>query len=93
MAQVALSCTFQITVRHYLSDINLHAFSYNLNSVSVVFKVNMNANHFTKPKHVCVVFEITVSVQVLTVMISPSYIQSSSEPSHDFGTTIDAYGY
>jgi len=89
---VALSCTFQITVRHYSSEINLHAFSYAFNSVSVVLKVTMNGNHFTKSKHSCVVFEITVSVQVLTVMICRSYIHSSSEPSQDFGTT-DAYGY
>jgi len=47
MAQVANSCTFQITVRHYLSDINLHAFSYAFNSVGVVLKVTINGNHFT----------------------------------------------
>jgi len=92
MAQVALSCTFQITVRHYLSDINLHAFSYAFNCVSVVLKMTMYGNHFTKPKHWCVAFEIAISVQVLTVMICRSYIHSSSEPSQNFGTT-DAYGY
>jgi hypothetical protein len=93
MAQVTLSCTFQITVRHYLSDINLRALLNKFNSVSVVLKVTKNGNHFTKLKHVCVVFEITVSVQVLTVMICPSYVQSSSEPSQDIGSTTDAYGY
>jgi hypothetical protein len=47
MAQVSLSCTIQITVRHYLSGINFHAFSYAFNSVSAVLKVTINGNHFT----------------------------------------------